>query len=41
MNLLKKKLALNMLFEIILDTYFIPLQNEPSQIIGGPKLWEE
>ena len=38
MNLFKKKLKLNRLFEILFDTHFIPLQNEPSPILVGPKL---
>ena len=36
MNLLKKNLPV----EIVFDTHFIPLQNEPSSILVGLKLRE-
>ena len=39
-NLFLKKLPLNMSFEMELDTHFIPLQNENSPILVGPKLRE-
>ena len=38
---IKKKLPLNRYVEIVFDTHFIPLQNEPSPILVGPKLGEE
>ena len=41
MNLFKKKIPLNRLFRGFFDTHFIPLQNEPSPILVGPKLGEE
>ena len=38
---LKKILPLNRSVETVLDTHFIPLQNEPSPILVSPKLGEE
>ena len=40
MNLFKKNLLLNRSVESVLDTHFIPLQNEPSPILVGAKLWD-
>ena len=37
---LKEKVKQIGYFPIILDTHFIPLQNEPSPILVGPKLRE-
>ena len=41
MNLLKKTYHRISYLGIISDTQFIPLQNEPSPILVGPKLGEE
>ena len=41
MNLLTKNLPLNRSVETVVDTYLISLQNKPSPILVGPKLWEE
>ena len=38
MNLLKKNLPLNRSVKLEFNTYFIPLQNEPSPTLVGPKL---
>ena len=35
---IQKNLLLNRSVETVLDTHFIPLQNEPSPILVGPKL---
>ena len=39
-NLFQKKLPLNRYVKIELNTPFIPVQNEPSPILVGPKLGE-
>ena len=39
-ELKKNKTKLISYLWIILDTHFIPLQNQPSPILVGPKLWE-
>ena len=40
MNLKKTKVKCIGYLEIILDAHLIPLQNEPSPILVGPKLGE-